>query len=564
MAAARHDGQDGIKTGLGKEPAVMHIAIVLALTIVCIAFVLVWAGRDVPRPDGLRGRIQARGWGLLLLPVAMAAALMAGGAHGLIAAELGLAVLAIVLAPKLAARLVPFGVLALAVYGVHLARQYQDGFDSQVQYLFVHAGPGAGSSGLVLAEAAILFVVGLSLLLRLDAELVGALAGRWLDRGRGGISAAHGLFLIPVAVLVFQLLGPGNWFGWQAVDGLDVALIEVVVATAALVLIFRSRAWATTLAAAGLLVLGAYGWLIVLFGTAMPGFAYGFSDLHNSPAPAPLWSDALQGSILLALGLWLAPRVMRYHLAGTLGPSDLELAARARQLTQRVQTLTQTRRDAVDSAAAELRRIERDLHDGAQARLVALGMSLQAAERLFPVNPDAALALVAEAKESSSRALTELRDLVRGIYPPVLADRGLPDAIRALALDAPLPVELDVDLPGPAAAGGQGSTVELPVASAVYFSVAEALTNVIRHAHARSARIQLSSINYGASGLLRAQVTDDGCGGADPAQGTGLAGVERRLAAFDGILAVSSPPGGPTIVVIEVPCALSSPKISSC
>jgi signal transduction histidine kinase len=550
MAAARRDGQDGT----------MLFALVLLLTIGCIAFILVREGQPGPRPDGLRGYIRDRGWGLLLLPVAMSAAVMAGGAHGLIPAELGLAALAIAFAPKLAAGLVPFGVLGLAAYGVHLARNYQNGFTSQVQYLFVHAGPGAGSSGLVLAEAGVLFVVGLSLLLRLDAELVRALAGRWLDRGRGRISAAHGLLLIPVAVLVFQLLGPGNWFGWQAVNGLDVALIEVVVATATLVLIFRSRAWAAMLAAAGLLVLGAYGWLIVVFGAAVPGFAYGFSDLHNSPAPAPLWSDALQGSVLLAVGLWLAPRVMRHHLAGTLSPSDLELAARARQLTQRVQTLTQTRHDAVDSAAAELRRIERDLHDGAQARLVALGMSLQAAERLFPTSPEAALALVAEAKETSSRALTELRDLVRGIYPPVLADRGLPDAIRALALDAPLPVELDIDLPDPAARGGQASTVELPVASAVYFSVAEALTNVTKHAGARSARIQLSY----AAGVLRAQVTDDGCGGADPAQGTGLAGVERRLAAFDGILAVNSPPGGPTIIVIEVPCALSSAKTSTC
>ena len=347
-----------------------------------------------------------------------------------------------------------------------------------------------------------------------------------------------------------QLPGPGNWFGIHAVDGLDVAVIDLALAAAALVLIFRSRAWAATLAAAGLLVLGAYGWVIAVFWPATPGFAYGFSDLHNSPAPSPLWSVALQGSVLLALGLWLAPRVMRQRLAA---PPDLELAARARQLTRRVQTLTQTRRDAVDTAAAELRRIERDLHDGAQARLVAVGMSLQAAERLFPTSPQAALALVAEAKESSSRALTELRDLVRGIYPPVLADRGLADAIRALALDAPLPVELDIDLPGPA------SAIELPVASAVYFSVAEALTNVTKHAGARSARIQLSH----AAGTLRAQVTDDGCGGADPAHGTGLAGVERRLAAFDGILAVNSPPGGPTIVVIEVPCASSSPKTCS-
>jgi signal transduction histidine kinase len=342
-----------------------------------------------------------------------------------------------------------------------------------------------------------------------------------------------------------QLLGPGNWFGFQAVDGLDAAVMDLALLAGALVLIFRSRAWASTLAAAGMLVLGVYGWVIALFWPGVPGFAYGFVDLQNSPVHEAFWGAGAEASVLLAAGLWLAPRVTRHYLAGP----DLE--ARARQLTQRVQTLTQTRHEAVDTAAAELRRIERDLHDGAQARLVALGMSLQAAQRLFPTSPVAALALVAEAKESSSLALTELRDLVRGIYPPVLADRGLADAVRALALDTPLPVELDLDLPGEA---------DLPVASAVYFSVAEVLANVTKHAGARSVRIQLS---YSA-GMLRAQVTDDGAGGADPAQGTGLAGVERRLAAFDGILAVSSPPGGPTIVVIEVPCALSSPKISSC
>ena len=524
------------------------------LTIGCISFILAREGQGVPRPDGPRARSRARGWGLLLLPVAMAAAVMAGGAHGLVPAELGIAALAIAFAPKLAAKLVPYGVLGLAVFGVHLAKTYRDGNTSRVQYLLVHAEPGGWGTGAVLAEAGVLFVVGLWLLLRLDAPgtgLVRVLAARWQDSRRGGISAAHGLLLVPVVALSMQLLGPGDWFGVQAVDGLDAAVIDLAVATAALALIFRSRAWAATLAAAGLLVLGAYGWLIAVSWPAVPGFAYGFSDLHNSPAPTPLWTDALEGSLLLVLGLWLAPRVMRHHLAKPLSPPDLELAARAQQLTRRVQTLTQTRYDAVDTAAAELRRIERDLHDGAQARLVALGMSLQAAERLFPVSPEAALALVAEAKESSARALTELRDLVRGIYPPVLADRGLADAIRALALDAPLPVELDIDLRG---------EVGLPVASAVYFSVAEALANAAKHARAHSVRIQLGH----AAGMLRAQVTDDGWGGADQAQGTGLAGVERRLAAFDGILAVNSPPGGPTIVVIEVPCALSSPKTSSC
>jgi signal transduction histidine kinase len=269
---------------------------------------------------------------------------------------------------------------------------------------------------------------------------------------------------------------------------------------------------------------------------------YGLSRVGNARDTVGI---GLQGAVLFAAGLWLAPRVMREHRGNP------ELAEQARQLTRRVQTLTRTRSDAVDTAAAELRRIERDLHDGAQARLVAVGMSLQAAERLFATSPEAALALVAEAKQSSSRALAELRDLVRGIYPPVLADRGLGDAVRALALDTPVHTELEVDLPG---------EVDLPVASAVYFSVAEALANAVKHAAARTVRIRLAH----AAGMLRAEVTDDGAGGADPAGGTGLAGVERRLAAFDGILAVSSPPGGPTIVVIEVPCALSSPKTSTC
>jgi signal transduction histidine kinase len=517
----------------------MIFALVLLLTIGCIAFILA------------RGWLGARGWGLLLLPVAMSAAVMAGGAHGLVPAELGIAVLAVIFAPKLAAKLVPFGVLALAVDGVVLAGKFRDGFANPVQYLFVHADR-VGSSRAVLAEAVALFAVGLWLLLRLDAPsagLIRALAAGWFGRRRDGISAACALLLIPVVAFTMFLLGPGDWFGIGAFNGLDAGLADAALVIAALVLISRSRIWAATLAVPGLLVLGAYGWLIAMFGTAMPGFAYGFSDLHNGPVVAPLWSDAVQGSVLLALGLWLAPRVMRHRLAGL--PDPEFAAVQVRQMAKRVQTLTQTRHDAVDTAAAELRRIERDLHDGAQARLVALGMSLQAAERLFPTSPEAALALVAEAKESSSRALTELRDLVRGIYPPVLADRGLADAIRALALDTPLHTELDVDLRG---------AVELPVASAVYFSVAEVLANAVKHAHARSVRIQLDHT----AGMLRVQLTDDGCGGADQAQGTGLAGVERRLAAFDGILAVNSPLGGPTIIVIEVPCALSSAKISTC
>ena len=159
--------------------------------------------------------------------------------------------------------------------------------------------------------------------------------------------------------------------------------------------------------------------------------------------------------------------------------------------------------------------------------------------------------MIGEAREMSSRALTELRDLVRGIHPPVLADRGLGDAVRALALETPVNTRLDIDLPGRLAP---------PVESAAYFAVAEVLANVVKHAHARTVDIHMRHDGD----ALRIAVTDDGVGGADPAKGSGLGGVERRLGTFDGILAVNSPPGGPTIVVIEVPCALLSLKTSSC
>ncbi len=216
-----------------------------------------------------------------------------------------------------------------------------------------------------------------------------------------------------------------------------------------------------------------------------------------------------------------------------------------------VQRLTESRAVAVDTASADLRRLERDLHDGAQARLVALGMSLRAAERLILTSPDAAIALVAEARETSARALTELRELVRGVLPPVLADRGLADAVRALALDCPLTVSTEIDLPG---------RLPAPVETACYFAVAEVLTNAAKHSGARDAQVLMSH----AGGMLRIEVTDFGLGGADPACGSGLAGVEKRLASFDGILVVSSPIGGPTMIVMEVPCALSSRRISSC
>ena len=254
------------------------------------------------------------------------------------------------------------------------------------------------------------------------------------------------------------------------------------------------------------------------------------------------------GLAITSVGVAAAPLLLRGY--GLLARMLLAPAGQA-ELALRVRQLTQTRTEALDTGAAEIRRIERDLHDGAQARLVAMGMTLDAAGQIIDSNPDAARALVLEARDASVKALAELRALVRGIHPPVLADRGLADAIRALALDAPARISLASDLNGRPPA---------PVESAAYFAASELLANVSKHAEARQTWVD---IRY-TDGMLRIGVTDNGHGGAEPALGTGLRGIERRLAAFDGVLAISSPPGGPTAVTMEVPCALSSPKTSSC
>ncbi|WP_203971787.1 sensor histidine kinase [Planotetraspora silvatica] len=246
--------------------------------------------------------------------------------------------------------------------------------------------------------------------------------------------------------------------------------------------------------------------------------------------------------LLLVLGAarWYAPWAVHVH--GVIARVMLGRTEKAR-LAQQVSRLARARTDVVDSQAAELRRIERDLHDGAQARLVAVGMTIGAAEELMESDPAAAKALLAKARDASSTALQELRQLVRGIHPPVLAERGLADAVRALALDTPLRTHVTVELPG---------RLNAPLESAAYFAVSEVLTNVVRHSGATQAWIDVST----SGDRLRITVTDDGHGGADASRGTGLAGIERRLGAFDGILALNSPMGGPTTAVIELPRAL--------
>ena len=264
--------------------------------------------------------------------------------------------------------------------------------------------------------------------------------------------------------------------------------------------------------------------------------------LHGQP-----WLALMLGVALIVLGFVVAPYALRLHgrwTAWLLSPTE-----KAR-LDLRVRQLTESRDDATEAQAAELRRIERDLHDGAQARLVAVGMTLGLIESLLDKDPAAARKLVGEARESSAKALSELRDLVRGVHPPVLAERGLGDAVHALALDVPLPTSVEVDLPyGRAPA---------PVEAAVYFAVSEALTNAVKHSGAERVAVRVEHDGR----TIYVTVSDDGRGGADPARGSGLRGVRHRLGAFDGTVRVSSPPGGPTVVTLEVPCASSSPRTS--
>ena len=245
---------------------------------------------------------------------------------------------------------------------------------------------------------------------------------------------------------------------------------------------------------------------------------------------------ALAGAALCVAAAWAVKGMAAAHGAvalALLGPSQNQLQAR-------VEALQASRDRAVDSAEAERRRIERDLHDGAQQRLVALAMDLGMARAKLESDPAAATALVGEAHEEAKRALVELRDLARGIHPAVLADRGLDAAISALAARSPVPVGVEVTtgrLPG-------------PVESAAYFVVAEALANAAKHARAAEIGVRIARHRD----LLIVEVIDDGVGGADPARGSGLHGLADRVAAVDGHLTISSPPGGPTVIRAELPC----------
>jgi signal transduction histidine kinase len=286
--------------------------------------------------------------------------------------------------------------------------------------------------------------------------------------------------------------------------------------------------------------LGLVGLTLPLYAGDLPGGGPSIGG-HLFFGPKPLAISAALGLVLL---LAAAP------LTRSLGSADAALARwllsppRDAQLKARVTELEVSRERVVDAAEAERRRIERDLHDGAQQRLVAVAMELGRAKARFADDVDAAAALVDQAHAEAKAALVELRDLVRGVHPPVLTDRGLDAALSGLAARCTVPVTVQVEVP----------VRPRPAVEAVaYFTVAEALTNIAKHSRATRASVIVDG-GPGPAGTLNIVISDDGIGGADPA-GSGLAGLADRIAGFDGALSVESPPGGPTIISAVLPCA---------
>ncbi|OKI99886.1 sensor histidine kinase [Kitasatospora sp. CB01950] len=313
------------------------------------------------------------------------------------------------------------------------------------------------------------------------------------------------------------LFSPRAWrqVGYHLVLGPPAALSELLVLMAAV---------------AGLAGATGYGWMWALPAGVRRDW-FGWATLM------PCWT--VLGLVLLSLLPRLAgvaARAESRSAAALLGPS------RADRLQERVAYLAGSRTGLIEAVDAERRRIERDLHDGTQQRLVSLAVNLGLAMATRPDLPGEAREVLAEAHLEAKAAIAELADLVRGLHPAVLEDRGLDAALSGLAARVPLPVRLRVELPDRAAPA---------VESVAYFVISEALANVTKHADA--SRVEVTVRRVGT--VLRVNVTDDGLGGADPADGTGLSGLAKRVGSVDGAFRLSSPVGGPTTVTVELPCA---------
>ena len=279
-------------------------------------------------------------------------------------------------------------------------------------------------------------------------------------------------------------------------------------------------------------------WGFVLGSITLPAWWWAMpSDAQYLAMDLDTWQQTLGAA---ALGVAVLPLALFAQRGLALSQARIARWLLAPSLAARVERLTETRAGAVDVATAELQRIERDLHDGAQARLVALAMDLGMAEERFDRDPESARELVGEARREAKHALAELRDLARGIRPSLLAERGLGPAIAALAARSPVPARATCDVPRRPPA---------PVETAAWFVVSEALANTAKHSDAKRATVWVTM----RGGDLHVEVVDDGRGGADPG-GDGLHGLAQRVEALDGSLEVNSPPGGPTLVRAVLPC----------
>ncbi|WP_103340022.1 sensor histidine kinase [Amycolatopsis sp. CA-126428] len=307
----------------------------------------------------------------------------------------------------------------------------------------------------------------------------------------------------------------------------------------------RDLAWLAIHAATGLIIgalafglpLGAVQQVItVLIWPLVPGGIEGSLGIVVDSWPRA-GLDLLVAAAMVAATLQL-PRVARWRARTA---RKLLAPAPGVVLADRVAELTATRAAALEAHGAELRRIERDLHDGTQARIAAVVLQLGIAGQLYDRDPATARDLLVKAQDTATDALAELRTVVRSIYPPLLSERGLAGAVRALAERSPVPVDVTVEYET-----GRPAAVE----AAAYFVVAEVLANVTKHANASQVDLTLG----GTASLLCLEIRDDGRGGADESRGSGLAGIRRRAEAFDGTLTLTSPPGGPTVLRVELPC----------
>ena len=313
--------------------------------------------------------------------------------------------------------------------------------------------------------------------------------------------------------VLFAILGAGRT--WTRIAYHLIAVVTVPVSAAAAL-----AAWA--------------------FGASLLAAPFYWADSDPDPATNPYLLAPFGLAMLIAApwatrGLAAADGVLARVL---LGPT------RSDELERRVSALTASRDSTVDAADAERRRIERDLHDGAQQRITSLAMNLGIARSTMVDLPEPGRRALESAHQEAKLALVDLRDLVRGLHPAVLEDRGLDAALSAVAARSPLPVRVRVDM---------GDRVGADIEAVAYFVVSEALTNVARHAGAASAAVEVDR----RGSTLHVRVGDDGRGGADPEAGTGLRGLADRVRSVDGTFALTSPDGGPTIIEVELPCERS-------